>query len=70
MCAHSVNKKLENKIYIQYIMNTKLFNQDLIMGYISPDIKTIHIKTEGVLCGSFNGAHIPGYGDEDVWADE
>ena len=51
-------------------MNTKLFNQDLIMGYISPDIKTIHIKTEGVLCGSFNGAHIPGYGDEDVWADD
>ena len=70
MCAHSVNKKLENKIYNQYIMNTKLFNQDLAKDYISPNVNAFHISPEGVLCGSFNGAHIPGYGDEDVWADD
>ena len=50
-------------------MNTKLFNQDLTSGYVSPDVMMLHIKAEGVLCGSFNGAQIPGYGDEDIWAD-
>ena len=48
-------------------MNTKLFNQDLPKGYESPDVKTIHFKAEGVLCGSFPGAGTQDYEDEDIW---
>ena len=58
------------KLNNQHTMNTKLFNQDLAKDYISPNARTFHILTEGVLCGSYNGAQIPGYGDEDVWADD
>ena len=50
-------------------MNTKLFNQDLPKGYERPSAKSVEFNSEGVLCGSYNGAHIPGYGDEDVWDD-
>jgi hypothetical protein len=49
-------------------MNAKLFNQDLAKDYICPDVKTVHLKTEGVLCGSYNDVQIPSYGEEDVWA--
>lgn len=51
-------------------MNTKLFNQDLPKGYESPSAKSVEFNSEGVLCGSYNGAQIPGYGEEDVWADD
>ena len=50
-------------------MNTKLFNQNLTTDYISPKVEMLHTMAEGVLCGSFNGAQIPGYGDEDIWSD-
>ena len=45
-------------------MNTKLLKQDLAEGYSSPDVKVIHVKGEGILCGSF--AQIPEYDEEDV----
>ena len=49
---------------------TKLFNQDLPKGYERPSAKSVEFNSEGVLCGSYNGAHIPEYADEDVWADD
>ena len=51
-------------------MNTELFKQDLAEGYSSPYVEVIHIKNEGVLCGSFNGAQIPGYGEVDPWVED
>ena len=50
-------------------MNTKLLKQDLAEGYSSPYVEVIHIKSEGFLCGSFQGSEIPKYDDEDVWED-
>ena len=49
-------------------MNTELFKQDLAEGYSSPYVEVTHVRSEGILCGSFEGAQIPGYDDEDVWA--
>ena len=51
-------------------MNIKLFKHALTDGYVSPAVNSIHFQGEGVLCGSFEGAQIPGYGEEDVWADD
>ena len=50
-------------------MNTKLFNEELTKGYSSPDVNAVEFNIEGILCGSFDGAKIPEYGDEDIWAD-
>ena len=49
-------------------MATKLFNPALINGYASPVVDVININSEGILCGSYNGAEIPKYDDEDIWA--
>ena len=51
-------------------MNTELFKQDLAEGYSSPCVEVTHVKSEGVLCGSFNGAQIPGYGEVDPWEED
>lgn len=48
-------------------MKVKLFNQDLAKDYISPDVSTFHILTEGVLCGSYTGSGTQDYEEEDVW---
>lgn len=48
-------------------MNINLFKYKLSDGYVSPEIDVIHIKNEGVLCGSFPGAEIPKYDEEDVF---
>ena len=48
-------------------MNTKLFKQDLAEGYSSPDVKVIHVKGEGILCGSFPGSGTQDYEEEDIW---
>ena len=38
--------------------------------YERPVVDAIDIESQGPLCGSYNGAEIPGYGDEDVWVDD
>ena len=48
-------------------MNTQLFKQDLAEGYSSPYVKVIHVKEEGILCGSFPGSGTQDYEDEDIW---
>lgn len=52
---------------ILYTMNINLFKYKLSDGYVSPEVDVIHIKNEGVLCGSFPGAEIPKYDEEDVF---
>ena len=48
-------------------MNTLLFKQTLTEGYSSPEVKTTHIRHEGILCGSFVGSGTQDYEDEDIW---
>ena len=36
-------------------------------GYHNPLVNVIHIKNEGILCGSFQGAEIPKYDEEDIF---
>lgn len=38
--------------------------------YESPVVDAIDIESHGPLCGSFNGAQIPGYGDVDPWEED
>ena len=37
--------------------------------YLSPEVKTVEVKTEGVICGSFTGERGDVYGEPiDPWA--
>ena len=48
-------------------MTTKSFNPVLINGYAGPMVDVVHINSEGILCGSYNGAEIPEYDEEDIF---
>lgn len=36
--------------------------------YERPVVYAVDIESQGPLCGSYDGAQIPRYEDEDVWA--
>ena len=62
VCAHD---EIINKHYITMKL-TNLFVPT--QTYERPVVDAIDIDVNGPLCGSYDGAQIPGYEDEDVWA--
>ena len=38
--------------------------------YESPVVDAVDIESQGPLCGSYDGAQIPGYGEVDPWEED
>lgn len=65
VCAHTI--EIINKHYITMKL-TNLFVPT--QTYERPVVDSVDIESQGPLCGSFNGAQIPGYGEVDPWEED